>query len=100
MRPQGSDVLFLFPTPQGFHANKQERVRGREVVVPFFFFQVHHKEYSMNGPLNPTEIILIAVMLICLLICGSILFWSRGGDGYTRDTTSSYNSRGWRDPHQ
>jgi hypothetical protein len=48
----------------------------------------------MTGPLTPTEIILIVVLLFCLLVGGAILFWPRGGDEYTRDTTTSYNSRG------
>ncbi len=48
----------------------------------------------MTGPLTSTEIILIIVLLFCLLVGGAILFWPRGGDGYTRNTTTSYNSRG------
>ena len=50
----------------------------------------------MTGPLTQTEIILIVLMLFCLLIVGTILFWPRGGDEHTRDTTTSYNSRGHR----
>ena len=48
----------------------------------------------MTGPLTQIEIILIIVMLVCLLVGGAIFFWPRGGDEYTRDTTTSYNSRG------
>lgn len=50
----------------------------------------------MTGPLTQTEIILIVVMLFCLLVGMAIFFWPRGGDEYTRDTTTSYNSRNHR----
>lgn len=48
----------------------------------------------MTGPLTSTEITLILILLFCLLVGGAILFWPRGGDEFTSDTTTSYNSRG------
>ena len=48
----------------------------------------------MTGPLTSTEIILIVLMLFCLLVGGAILIWPRGGNDFTSDTTTSYNSRG------
>ena len=50
----------------------------------------------MTGPLTPTEIVLIVLILFALLIGGAILFWPRGGDEFPSDTTTSYNSRGHR----
>ncbi len=50
----------------------------------------------MTGPLTSTEITLIVLMLFCLLVGGAILLWPRGDNGFTSDTTTSYNSRGHR----
>ncbi len=87
--------FFFFLTRQGFHLNRQkEGTRPRGRCALFSFLTPHHKEYAMTGPLTPTEIILIVVLLFCLLVGGAILLWPRGGDEYTRDTTTSYNSRG------
>jgi hypothetical protein len=52
----------------------------------------------MTGPLTPTEIILLIVGAIGILIILLILFWPQGGDEFTSDTTTSYNSRGHRPP--